>query len=584
MITDDSVSRTRIVLALFFLFALFFGGIFSIVAPLPDAQAAGPNLVANPGFETAGSSGAPAGWTRGSWGTLAVNFSYPVPGAGGSRAAEVTVLTRVSGDAKWAFNRVSITGGTQYEYRDLYTATVPTILTAEFAHSDGRISYRDLATIPPQSSFSPSAVTFQTPADAVSMRVFHLINQPGTLTLDNVVLQAASEAPPPPPPPPPATPGNLIANPSLESGGAGGAPQDWFKGRWGTNTAAFTYPTTGVHGARAVRVELTARSSGDAKWYFRELSGTPGSTYQFSNRYKSNIPSTVTLAARLQNGTTSYIDLTTVPASGGAWQRINHSFTLPAGTTSFTIYHLIRQVGYLEVDDYVLTRQTSTDPSRFPQGIVSFTFDDGWKSSYDNAIPLLDGHGFKSSNYIVTGRLAPGTFSAYIKQGDVLSLQSRGHEIGAHTVTHRNLTTMSTAEARQEIRGSRQDLLNAGVNSVTTFAYPFGAYNSTIRQIVTEEGFFASRTTDNGLNTKTQDPYTLKRHSMEVTTTLAQVKQEVDRAIAEKTWLILVFHEVNTSGRRYSVTPQFVADVADYVDQKNIPVVTVAEGVALMNQ
>lgn len=582
MTIDDSGSYARIPRALFFLLASFVTVSSAFLIPLPAAEAAGPNLVTNPGFETAGSAGAPAEWTRGSWGIITANFSYPVPGVSGSRAAEVTVLTRISGDAKWAFDRVPVTGGAEYEYRDLYTATVPTILTAEFVHADGSLSYRDLATMPVQSSFSPSVVTFRTPADAVSARIFHLINRPGTLTIDDVMLHAASATSPPPPPP--TTPGNLIANPSLESGGSGGLPQDWFTGRWGTNTAAFTYPTTGVHGARAARVEFTARSSGDAKWYFRELTGTPGSTYQFSNRYKSSIPSIVTLAARLQNGTTSYIDLTAVPSSGGAWQRINHSFVLPAGTVSFTIYHLIRQVGYLEIDDYILTRQASSDPSRFPQGIVSFTFDDGWKSSYDNAIPLLESRGFKSSNYIVTGRLAPGTFPAYIKQGDVLSLQSRGHEIGAHTVTHRNLTTMSTAEARQEIRGSRQDLLDAGVNSVTTFAYPFGAYNSTVRQIVTEEGFFAARTTDNGLNAKTQDPYTLKRHSMEITTTLAQVKQEINRAIAEKTWLILVFHEINTSGRRYSVTPQFVADVVDYVDQKNIPVVTVAEGVALMNR
>ncbi|MDP3963891.1 MAG: hypothetical protein Q8Q39_05345, partial [bacterium] len=64
---------------------------------------------------------------------------------------------------------------------------------------------------------------------------------------------------------------NRIANPSLETAATSEDPQGWFRGRWGTNTAVFTYPVAGLEGARAARVALTSRTSGDAKWYFADV-------------------------------------------------------------------------------------------------------------------------------------------------------------------------------------------------------------------------------------------------------------------------------------------------------------------------
>jgi hypothetical protein len=56
----------------------------------------------------------------------------------------------------------------------------------------------------------------------------------------------------------------------------------------------------------------------------------------------------------------------------------------------------------------------------------------------------------------------------------------------------------------------------------------------------------------------------------------------VDTAILNKSWVILVFHEVNTSGDQYSVTPAMLQSMVDYLKQTGVSVVTEQQGLAQM--
>jgi len=54
---------------------------------------------------------------------------------------------------------------------------------------------------------------------------------------------------------------NLIANPSVETA-AGTLPANWATGKWGTNTATFTYSATGHTGSKSLTVNMTQHTSG----------------------------------------------------------------------------------------------------------------------------------------------------------------------------------------------------------------------------------------------------------------------------------------------------------------------------------
>jgi peptidoglycan/xylan/chitin deacetylase (PgdA/CDA1 family) len=100
---------------------------------------------------------------------------------------------------------------------------------------------------------------------------------------------------------------------------------------------------------------------------------------------------------------------------------------------------------------------------------VVLTFDDGYKSQYTNAKPILDKYGYKATFYIVCNYAEK---NGRLKWEDITALYNEGHDIGSHTMNHADLSQTSKKETQYEIGESKQCLLNHGINP-TNFAYPF---------------------------------------------------------------------------------------------------------------
>ena len=137
-----------------------------------------------------------------------------------------------------------------------------------------------------------------------------------------------------------------------------------------------------------------------------------------------------------------------------------------------------------------------SNDARATTKLAIITFDDGYKSQFTSAKPILDHYGYKASFFIVcnfVGKTAEEMNSSsivnFVGKGveqmswqDIMTLYKNGHQIGAHTMNHlRNLTSMSNSELDYEIGQSKQCLVDHGI-STTTFAYPYenGKDNSTI--------------------------------------------------------------------------------------------------------
>ncbi len=535
------------------------------------SAAASSNLVTNGDMENSVNGTIPDGWKTGRWGTNSVLFQYPVAGVNGSRAAKVTMSSRSTGDAKWYFNDVPVTAGQKYQFTDAYKSTVPTFVTVQFRKSDGAFLYADVMHPAASDTFASLSAEFTVPADVTSLTVFHLINDVGELTIDNA--QVVAIVAPTPLPSPTPDPGNLIPNPSLETTANNGLPDQWLKGRWGSNTATFSYPVPGYQGQKAAEVTLSNYTTGDAKWYFNDVPVTAGNTYLFSDYVRGTTASYVTAQFRKADGSLLYLDLGSVPASAN-WAQFDKKFTVPSGVVSLTIFHLIKNTGTLDVDSYSLRVGPSST------GYVSINFDDGYMSTYQNAVPILDAAGFKSDQFIITGRLSD-QFPGYVKPADVLAMQSHGHEIGAHTRTHPDLTALSDDQLFNEVEGSREDLQAIGVTPLNYFAYPYGDYDARVIQAVKNAGFAAARSSNGGYNDLSNlNLYALNRKPMTNTTTFDQVKSFIDQAMADKTWLILLFHQVDDTGSEYAVTPQLFQQIVDYLKTQHITPVTMSQALS----
>jgi peptidoglycan/xylan/chitin deacetylase (PgdA/CDA1 family) len=102
-----------------------------------------------------------------------------------------------------------------------------------------------------------------------------------------------------------------------------------------------------------------------------------------------------------------------------------------------------------------------------------------------------------------------------MRSDQVRALAAAGMEIGAHTVSHPILRTLTEEQARREIDSSKQQLTEITGTPVVLFAYPNGKpetdYDTRHVEIVREFGFRAAVSTAWGVANRTTDPFQLPR-------------------------------------------------------------------------
>jgi peptidoglycan/xylan/chitin deacetylase (PgdA/CDA1 family) len=150
---------------------------------------------------------------------------------------------------------------------------------------------------------------------------------------------------------------NIIPNPSVETSTNGTTPDGWQTGKWGTNNAAFTWATTGHTGTHSLKVQMTSYTDGDAKWYVSPVNVTAGATYNLSEWYHATVATG--MFVQFDNGTNySYLDLGSKPAVS-PWTQVSTNFTVPAGFTHATVFHVISSIGILQTDDYSISQASN---------------------------------------------------------------------------------------------------------------------------------------------------------------------------------------------------------------------------------
>jgi glucose/arabinose dehydrogenase/peptidoglycan/xylan/chitin deacetylase (PgdA/CDA1 family) len=524
----------------------------------------GDNLILNGDFETNGTGGNPLHFNRGGWGTNNRAFAYPVAGASGN-GAEIAMTSYTNGDAKWFSDEIPVTPGSQYTFSYGYKATVPTNITVRYTKADGTFSYVGMATPAASAAWTTGGFSFVPPNDAVTVTIMHILTQVGTLTIDNQILTTGN--------PNTFNRGKVsfsfddgwlehytealpvldaagidgtfyivteemnnastlerVQNGKLETASANpGIPEGWSQGGWGTNDRTHTYPVAGKTGNGA-EVVITTYTDGDAKWYFEPVLVTENAQYTIGDTYKSTVASQLLIRYTLTDGTLSYVFVDNLPSSNNAWVTVSRNITIPAGVTHVTLFHLIAGVGSLTVDDATVR-------------------------------PV----------------------HRYATEAQIQDIYASGHEIGVHTKTHRALSTLTLAEKQDEIDGARQILVNSGFAPVTTIAYPFGDFDTETKQVTESSGLTLGRSVIRGYNDASTDPYALKVQQVDRTQTLADMRGWIDQAAASKTWLILMFHQIDTDPTaNLGITPSDFQALVNYAALADVDTITVTEGAPLV--
>jgi len=185
------------------------------------------------------------------------------------------------------------------------------------------------------------------------------------------------------------------------------------------------------------------------------------------------------------------------------------------------------------------------------QGYVAVTFDDGYAETLD-AVQSLTALGLSATVYVTTGRIgAPGMLTS--DQVKAL-MDMRSVEVGAHTVSHPYLDELRRPEVEAEIVNSRDALRALGV-PVRTFAYPHGAYDSTVRAAVIKAGFSSAAAVKNALSHEHDDPWAIARYTVSRDTSLEQVTHLLEGrgaplAWEQERWRTLAYRLARRAARR----------------------------------
>ena len=157
--------------------------------------------------------------------------------------------------------------------------------------------------------------------------------------------------------------------------------------------------------------------------------------------------------------------------------------------------------------------------------VVAITFDDGYLDNYSQALPLLKKYDACATLYLVIDRHQndwsvkknPKHNTGVLVDEKKLSddhikemLDSGVFELGGHTITHPYLPNTSIEEKKHEMIECKNILETTFNTKVSSFAYPFGIYNSEDVEILENSSFESAVTTNEGV-VNTNTPFELKR-------------------------------------------------------------------------
>jgi peptidoglycan/xylan/chitin deacetylase (PgdA/CDA1 family) len=317
--------------------------LLGVVATILPVLAAGTNLITNESVETSSTANAPLNWQASKWGNNTTTLQYTATGHLGTRSLYVSMTAHTDGDAKWMHDAVIVKPNTSYTYTSAYKSNIDTEIDLQYTDTAGNISYAYVGSIAPSAEWGEVSVNFLTPANVAKVSVMHIVAKPGWLQTDDFALTETVAAPV-------VDQDNYINNGSFEVA-KNGMPAAWYKNSWGTNTATFSHDTTGRTGTRSATVNITAYTSGDAKWFAEASAVTPAKSYLYRDYYKSTVPTRVVVAFVDAANNYTYQELAGAPASKVDWSQYSATFTAPASAIKASIYHVIDSVGTLTLDD-----------------------------------------------------------------------------------------------------------------------------------------------------------------------------------------------------------------------------------------
>jgi peptidoglycan/xylan/chitin deacetylase (PgdA/CDA1 family) len=203
--------------------------------------------------------------------------------------------------------------------------------------------------------------------------------------------------------------------------------------------------------------------------------------------------------------------------------------TVPVALFDEQMSHL-KELGYTVVGlDAVLDYYAHGAP--LPEGATLITFDDGYRDVLENAMPVLQKHGYPAVLFVPIAYMQDamplphelllvqqGVRNATVDWNDLAALEAGGVRIESHGIAHKPLAEIELDEAVREITISKLRLEERLGRPVRSFAYVKGSeahFHSVHVSLVQQAGYELAFTSVSGANGADTDPLRLRRYNIE---------------------------------------------------------------------
>ena len=184
-----------------------------------------------------------------------------------------------------------------------------------------------------------------------------------------------------------------------------------------------------------------------------------------------------------------------------------------------------QQMAYLKENGYRVIPMSDLIPfmqfrKALPKKAVVITIDDGYRSVYDTAFPILKKYGFTATLFIYLDFI--GIPGSSVTWEQLKEMKLSGFEVGSHTLSHCNLTKNREDESEKvyiervekELVLSKQIIDKKLNQNTVAIAFPYGAYNQEILNICEKAGYKLGLSVKRGGNPFFANRLSLKRSQL----------------------------------------------------------------------
>ncbi len=272
----------------------------------------------------------------------------------------------------------------------------------------------------------------------------------------------------------------------------GGAPRSGVMVTWGVMSG-------GGWIASAVRSPSDEEGRAEALWTLGDRAGVQramatvdshGSTVsvEFVADAHAGPPAVLTLSADSVLMSAAGETVLLVPAFADAYGNAAQSTQVPWTSSDSAVATVAadglvtgRQAGVVYVTGSVGASSDSLLVTVTLRGAITVTFDDGWRTTYDQALPV-----FQEFDLSANVAVNPGSveWSGYLDLSHLQALHEEGWSLVNHTMSHARLTDLTDAELDREVREGKEFLDAQGFRGSDIFIVPYHQWGDRERKAV----------------------------------------------------------------------------------------------------